>query len=499
MARATRVSSIALLVLALAVAGTWAQSFKKVMVLTSSTYKQVAESKPAVIYAVAEEDSFEGGAALAKELEGQARVCVVNIKTSDELKKEVAKIDKDAKFMAKPFGEDAEITVYETLEEAKKAAIESLPTDLVTEIKDFNEIQRFLMTTTQQSKLPMLLFSDKDGVPPLMTKLSYWLNDHLEIAVIPKPPPELKQQLGVKDLPSLVIMVPQEVEDGSGQVGFNGAQYNKDQFGALKFKNVLKFSSLVIQEMSQKGFFKAREEAKANKPAKAAKMVPLYEYTSDTADACATGKLGLCILTFIDGSPLNQEKEAQLQVIRDVQEAPSMKGRVLTFVWIDQTCHSSVAEYFNVDYGTLPAVVAVSPKKAAYAQHVGSFDMSKISGFIGGVLGGQVKIGKLPGDGTVPVPSADDDCESAHKSMMPIEEDPLDDEMADILAEMRAEEEAAAKEKEAEVVEEDSADLEEKIRKAQAEADRMNKWSNKKRKKGGKKKKKKKKKTKTEL
>jgi len=129
----------------------------------------------------------------------------------------------------------------------------------------------------------------------------------------------------------------------------------------------------------------------------------------------------------LDGSPLNEQKEEQLQVMRDVQNAPSMKGRILTFVWVDNSCHPSFGNYFASGSELfLPAVVAVSAKKAAFAQYLGAYDKTKIGAFIGGVLGGKVKIGKMPGDGEVPAISADDDCEAAHAAMMPIEEDDFD-------------------------------------------------------------------------
>ena len=196
----------------------------------------------------------------------------------------------------------------------------------------------------------------------------------------------------------------------------------------MKFKNVLKFLGMVRSEMAQKGYFKQQDSsAPKTEKTKPVKTVPLFELTAETADACSAGKLGLCIITMLDGSPLNEQKEQQLEVMREVQNAPSMKGRILTFVWVDHSCHPSFGSYFASGSELfLPAVVAVSAKKSAFAQHLGAFDKTKIGAFIGGVLGGKVKIGKMPGDAEVPAISADEDCEAAHAAMMPVEEDDFD-------------------------------------------------------------------------
>jgi len=493
------------LLAALAAAVAAQGSLKKILVLDSGNYGMVVDSKAAVVFAVADGKTFEGGPELAKELEGLARVAVFDTENKAEFV--ASKKLGDDKFFAKKYGEEEKMEPYATIDEAKAAAVESLPTDTVAEMTDYVKIQQWLMTVTAQNKLPAMLFIDKedyDGVPALMQKLSYWVDDSFQLAVVPNGSPELKQQLGITQTPFLMVMIPQETEnekdpDGPKSTGFQGAGYNKEQFGAMKFKNVMKFLGMVRSEMGQKGYFKQQDTSAPKKEkSKPVKTVPLFELTAETADACSAGKLGLCIITMIDGSPLNEQKEEQLQVMRDVQNAPSMKGRILTFVWVDHSCHPSFGNYFASGSELfLPAVVAVSAKKSAFAQHLGANDKTKIGAFIGGVLGGKVKIGKMPGDGEVPTISADDDCEAAHTAMMPPEEEDLDE---DIMKEMQEEEEkareVAAAADAANVVEDP--EIEAKRMRAQAEADRMNKWSNKKSKKGkGKKKKKKNKKKKS--
>jgi len=105
---------------------------------------------------------------------------------------------------------------YATIDEAKAAAVESLPKDTVAEMTDYLKIQQWLMTVTAQNKLPSMLFIDKedyDGVPALMQKLSYWVDDSFQLAVVPNGSPELKQQLGITQTPFLIVMIPQETEN----------------------------------------------------------------------------------------------------------------------------------------------------------------------------------------------------------------------------------------------------------------------------------------------
>jgi hypothetical protein len=117
----------------------------------------------------------------------------------------------------------------------------------------------------------------------------------------------------------------------------------------------------------------------------------------------------------------------------------------------------------------------------------------QVGGFIGGVLTGRNRIVKLPAESGVPVISSDDNCTATHEAMMPIEEDELD--MGDILEEIQAEA-AEKEEKESAMADAENdlvdAEMDAKRKRAEAEAARMSKASNK----GLKKKKKKKKKTK---
>jgi len=417
-------------------------------------------------------------------------------------------------FRGKPIGKGKAFQDYETLAEAAASITENIPDGLAEVFPDERAFHPFLSKTLQEGALSVILLSDKSNVPKLFQKLALWLGDMFKYAVFANPNEEVLKQFQVTKIPQIMVMLPQPVEgketsDGEGaQYQFQPIPYNRKQFGGLKFKNVVRFLAQVQQELTSQGYFEkmsmfnvpgAKEkEAKEQAVPKSSmvKQVPLYENTADTPEACASGKLGLCVIGLLDGSPPNNDdREQQLAILTEVQKLPSNKGRPLHFMWVDLSCHPKFGEYFGLSLENVPTLVAVSPKKALYANYYGPFATKKIGTFIAGVLAGKNRIAALPGDKKVPVISADDDCAAVHAAMTPdAEEDEMD--MSDIMAEMAAEEAAEAAAKAKDAVENPTVDLalEEKKKKAQAEMDKLNKASNAHRKKSGGKKKKKKKK-----
>ncbi len=92
---------------------------------------------------------------------------------------------------------------------------------------------------------------------------------------------------------------------------------------------------------------KEKTKEKAAEPA-SFEIKEIFEVTSETPDYCSESKLGLCIVGFFDGSNQNADKEAQISVLREVQHAPSNKGRALHFMWADITCHPSFGQAFDI-------------------------------------------------------------------------------------------------------------------------------------------------------
>eukprot|EP00039_Didymoeca_costata_P000119 m.44180 g.44180 ORF g.44180 m.44180 type:complete len:523 (-) comp10064_c0_seq1:1151-2719(-) len=477
--------------------------------LNADNYKEAVESRLGWLIHFGSEIPDELSAA-AEKLEGLARVGFINVDKEDalmdflNLKKDTAPKFRAKKIAAKKF-ED-----FEELEEAQSVIADNIPDDAVQVISEA-QIQTFVSSGLQQAKLGAILLSDTSEVPKMLQKLSNFMDERFNFAVL-QATPELVKQFGGKKTPYFVIMVAQEDKEGQSsgnpaemQYRFGPVPYNRKQFGGLKFANALKFMATIQAELEQTKYFEPfdkmigkeskKRSSKGGDSNKIVKNKPLFEYTAETPDACESSKLGLCVIALLDGSPPNKENfEAQLEHLKAVQQNPVNKGRAMHFMYVDVSCHASFAEYFGMTLENTPSIIAVSPKKAMYATHVGAFEEKKISKFISGVLGGKQRIGKLPNeDKSVPLISAEDDCAAIHASLeIPVEEDSMDD---DIMAEMLAEEEARRKasEEEQEEQPEDNSEMELKRKRAEEEMARLNKVSNKDKKKKKKKKNKKKK------
>merc|ERR1712146_520266 len=111
-------------------------------------------------------------------------------------------------------------------------------------------------------------------------------------------------------------------------------------------------------------------------------------------------------------------------------------------MWVDASCRPEFAAAFDVDLSIVPAIVAIQRKKGKFAKHLGSFTAKSVKSFVSKVLGGKQRL--------VPYsdfPLSDNiDCAAKHSEAAAAvnevpEEDDID--MDELMAEIRAEEEAA--------------------------------------------------------
>ena len=112
-------------------------------------------------------------------------------------------------------------------------------------------------------------------------------------------------------------------------------------------------------------------------------------------------------------------------------------------------CNHEFAKRFGLGDGDLPTLVAFSSKHGVYSKFVGSWSSAKVSAFIGSAVAGRKPTSSLVGDGPVELPARD--CVAQYKQTSAeiaaadagsAADSAADDEW---LAEIRAEEAAAAK------------------------------------------------------
>eukprot|EP00049_Salpingoeca_infusionum_P023155 m.10634 g.10634 ORF g.10634 m.10634 type:complete len:514 (+) comp5596_c0_seq1:71-1612(+) len=318
---------------------------------------------------------------------------------------------------------------------------ESIPNDLVA-ITTPAALNQEMLGTVKDSKLLCLAITKSDVVPDLLVKLSLWLGQQFKVVMLPSPPPEFLQQAGIQKVPTVLVSSPQPGEGGTLNIGL--LPFDRAVFGGLKFPNIVKFLLTVRSQAEQAGLLKtlfdsqkkgdkAESSESPPKPSSSGSSLnskPVFEITSETSDFCTPNMLGLCVIAILDGSPSNPDKEAQVEILAEVQQHKMNQGRALHFMWVDSVCHPSFVETLGVSADMTPTLVAVHPKKKAVAQHLGAFVTEDINTFISSVLTGRGRVAPIS---QLPTTPAEEDCTSAHQAMEIVEEEDFD--LDDIMGE----------------------------------------------------------------
>eukprot|EP00052_Salpingoeca_macrocollata_P009964 m.78099 g.78099 ORF g.78099 m.78099 type:complete len:510 (+) comp17334_c0_seq3:79-1608(+) len=473
--------------------------FKEVVELEFSNFDTlVTGSKMPWIIEFTAEGPTDAAKKAAEDAEAIARVGHINTKEEELLKFMELSSDTAPKFRCYPYGDKDTHSDHESVEDAVKAVMASLPENLVTELKQDSDIQSFLLRGFQTGRISVLFFTSKEGIPNLVRRVALWMLDDFNLGVFGNPSEATRKSLGVERVPHLVLMVPEDANDGKG-VRFMPAPYDRTKFGGLKFQNILRFLVVAKGELKQMNKWpqappqqqEQHQKQSSDKSQQATgttnfKPEKIFELTADTKDACGENKLGLCVVLLVDGSPqAAADRAARIETLEKVQYSPVHKGRPLHFMWVDGLCHRSFAEAFGVVPESMPSVVAFSPKKKKAALMVGAFEKNTISTFISGVLGGKVGLFDLE---EFPQVSSKDDCSQLYQPPAAEEEFDLSDIMGDDMGgDNEGQEEREALEKEAAAARkaaEDAAleaEMEEKRRRAQAEVERLNKRTRKRR------------------
>jgi hypothetical protein len=314
--------------------------------------------KPGFAFVFGTGDVPEEATDAAEKLAEFARVAYVDTEKQPEVLKNLGLTAETApKWRVKPIGIESKFADHETADEAVSAVMDNIPENLAVLLADQSQIQSYVQQAYSVQTIPAIFFHTKNEVPKLIQKLSIWMGEDSSYAVMANPPDEIMKGFGIKKLPQMILYVPQPPKEGEekpeGQeqgMQLMPVAYNRKQFGGYKFKNLARFMAQVQSEVKQMGVLNKPEKQKKQKPAqKPAGIVPLFEYTAETKDACGEGKLGMCIVALFDGSPLNEaEKSKQLEILAEVQDSPSNKGRPLHFMWVDLSCHTSFGEFFGM-------------------------------------------------------------------------------------------------------------------------------------------------------
>ena len=78
------------------------------------------------------------------------------------------------------------------------------------------------------------------------------MNDDYDFGVFADPPAAVKQQMKIDRIPNMFLMVP-NFKPGEQGISFANVPYNREHFGGLKFKNIIKFLATAKMELTQQG------------------------------------------------------------------------------------------------------------------------------------------------------------------------------------------------------------------------------------------------------
>jgi protein disulfide-isomerase A6 len=104
----------------------------------------------------------------------------------------------------------------------------------------------------------------------------------------------------------------------------------------------------------------------------------------------------ICVVAFLPHITTEgkEAREARIETLAAVAKAE--RAPMFRFLWRSEAQQLAMEEAFGVQ-GNLPAVVAVSPSKKAFAVHRGRTDADGVSSFVKGLVSGRVRPAKAKG------------------------------------------------------------------------------------------------------
>jgi hypothetical protein len=145
------------------------------------------------------------------------------------------------------------------------------------------------------------------------------------------------------------------------------------------------------------GFNKGKGQGNAQQEAGAAASKPPegpvdeMQKSGKDFDALCGRKGGLCAIAFIDASPANEKKDAELKALEDLRKAKHPSP--YHFSWVDASCHLEMMQSLDMDNTKVPGLVVLSPSKTRFATHVGKFNVQELGRTLDAVLSGRIKTG----------------------------------------------------------------------------------------------------------
>ena len=346
----------------------------------------------------------------------------------------------------------------EGLAAAKKAALETLPDEYVTQVNSATAdrwMSEALMTT--EAKAFAILFSDKPVVPPLLRALSLAFDGKLGIGMAQASDKGMAERFQVQKAPAFFVMFPDDskVDEKTGQAPLAGMKFEPRMHGKFNYVNLANFLGGVhgmrLEQLGKgggPGGGPGGGDGGAGgdgdgAPRKPKEVGPPPELSASNFEAECVSKGGLCGIAMLDGAAANAEAKASaLEMLTKLRAKKA--GGPISFSWIDATCHTAFSAAFELSEVDLPTMIYLSPAKLRWARAVGAFDVETL-----GAFGNRVAAGRQATNELSAMPTLEDvDCATVPRGGEAVEEE---DGADDIMAEILEEERRAREEREAEL------------------------------------------------
>jgi len=343
------------------------------------------------------------------------------------------------------------LPVFELAEKAeiKRAAVGSLPEETVHVIGE-QDLEAILQKGSAQNKLTLIVLSDKEEPPAMLRNVAVALDRFALVSFLSEPSEELLARMGkVTKLPAVLVGAPQPL-DAPDRVegGITILGYDPAVFGPIRYSGIQNF---VLSAYQRSGLHELTEEGKAKSGSSSDPHVgdvsgPLQKELlpvsspQEWAAQCSTDYKGLCVVGLLANSddPL---LSAAAGVLTRSMKRLGKQGAAFRFLSVNGDCQATFAGRFDVQVDTLPRVIVFSPSKRRYMALTGTFDESSITAFLQSVTAGKAASTSIP-----QWPEFAAECEYVE----PVSgdagavEEMGDEDMDDLLAEIRRDEEAAA-------------------------------------------------------
>ena len=225
----------------------------------------------------------------------------------------------------------------EGLAAAKKAALETLPDEYVTQVNSATAdrwMSEALMTT--EAKAFAILFSDKPVVPPLLRALSLAFDGKLGIGMAQASDKGMAERFQVQKAPAFFVMFPDDskVDEKTGQAPLAGMKFEPRMHGKFNYVNLANFLGRARyapraagqgrrpgRRPGRRRRWRGRRRRRRSSQAQGGRSPP--ELSASNFEAECVSKGGLCGIAMLDGAAANR---GQGECARDAHEAARQEG-----------------------------------------------------------------------------------------------------------------------------------------------------------------------------